>query len=278
MNSNRRTIAWWMVLVLAAALLLTGIRSSEEWWAIPGFVALAIASVWVVGPIRLHRDHWLSADPTFDPFDPDDPETSTALGNCIRRATGDLESLGFAAVGHYRLEDHTPGVVGTLSLYENRPARDLAKLIVLTAGERTVTTLTFVSEYADNTAFATSDFETPLLTPPAAIRPGSMTFPGIGDACRLYRAHRAGQRGQGEPLEDPIGGDPVAYCRVVDGRVRCFWVWVGYYTLDAERRLLRPTWKGAILMAWKATAPVPSIRKILRRRLAAWVLAKLGIE
>jgi hypothetical protein len=30
--------------------------------------------------------------------------------------------------------------------------------------------------------------------------------------------------------------------------------------------------------AWKATAPVPSIRKSLRKRRAARVLAKLGIE
>jgi hypothetical protein len=269
---NRPTIAWVMWVILISAFILAVLRDPGGWFW-PVLLATAFVYGWAQIPIQIHRKHSFPTDTAFEPFDPDDPQTVAA----VARVTAALDSLGFVPIGHLRVAQPSPGFHCTVSLFENRPARDLARLLVLSTGERTEEILTFVTEYAAGPPYETCGSDMLRLTPPPPIRSGSMAFPGIGDAGRLYRAHRAG-RGQGEPLEDPINGDPAAYLRAREERVYRHWVEAGHYTPDAEGHVLRLTWRGAIVMGWNWTAPVPSIRKALRRRRAARVLAKLDIQ
>jgi hypothetical protein len=158
-----------------------------------------------------------------------------------------------------------------LSLFENRAARVLARLLTLYAGRgkamRRQTLLVFSTEFADGGEIATNNSRTLSNSPPCPWRT-IVNVPDAEGARDLYRIHtdvvaHLSPRSEAVPLE----GDPGAYQQAYTNRERVRFVECGYMYLDPEADCYRATWKGAVLMAWKLLWPVSAIRRArLRRR------------
>jgi hypothetical protein len=56
------------------------------------------------------------------------------------------------------------------------------------------------------------------------------------------------------------------------------WVAGGYYAIDEERGVVRPTWKGAVLITWRLLWPVKPMYRSRRRRATRQLLERLGVS
>src|SRR5262249_15015400 len=153
---------------------------------------------------------------------------------------------------------------------------DVAKVIVSVSSSTRVSFLVFASELADGTELTTSNSDFLAVTPPLRDGMRPMAFPGIDDAARLYAVHQA--RVGDDVRRRPDVDDPDAYMRRLEERILDHHVACGYYYPVEDEHLLRPTWKGAILMAWKFLWPVPPVRRAWRRLRAEIALRRLPIH
>jgi len=267
-------IADLMVAVAVVALLL-GLPSltSERWfWVV--VLAAVFGRPWLVNPWILYRNNWIGLDVTYHPLDLDEPEVPETVKAVTLAAAADLASLGFAVLGHFRLEQaNSVQISGYVTLFENPRTLDLAKLINSCLPGRVSTTLNFFTEYRDGTAFGTSDRRTPSVTPRTRLRPGSRSFSQVEDARRLYEIHQALADHAGR-FDTPVR-DPAAFLKEATVRELAAWVARGYRRLDRSSGRLRMTWKGAVVAGWVLTPPVPAVNLAWRRWRAGRVLRRL---
>jgi len=99
------------------------------------------------------------------------------------------------------------------------------------------------------------------------------------DAPSLHRVHaQVGDALGGAGDRMGIGDDPAAFLRDVSTRSLANWVANGYYALDADHGVVRPTWKGAALITWRLLWPVKPLYRARRRRATEQLLERLGIS
>src|SRR5262249_45021751 len=140
--------------------------------------------------------------------------------------------------------------------------------------------LVFTTEFADDTRLLTSNNQTLSPLPRIRIREGSMSFPDIDDPSRLYAIHQATLAlfARDAARLDNVIDDPAEFLRSAHQKDVTRFAECGYYYLDRERIVYRLTWRGAILMTWKALWPFKRIRELLRRARAARLLQDLDLS
>jgi hypothetical protein len=267
--------------LLALVVALTAYQWAQSGrpplYALTALAALALLIVslpllpWVLGPVLIRRSYRFAPELVTEPFDPEDPETPAAVRDSIEETARALAAEGFTPRAHLLTENESPHGLMFLTLFENRPARVLARLLTLYAGRgkamRRQTLLVFSTEFADGTEIATNNSRTLSNTPPCPWRT-IVSVPDAEGARDLYRTHTGvvahlSPRSEAVPLE----GDPAAYQQAYTNRERVRFAECGYLYLDPEADCYRATWKGAVLMAWKLLWPVSAIRRArLRRR------------
>jgi hypothetical protein len=282
MAEGRRTttIAGLMTVVLIAALALAFPRLVEEPWFWAVAVAWLVGSQWVMAPIRIHRTNAFPIEKDYLPFDPSGPEVPEAIADQFRRATADLESLGFGLRGYFRPDRHSPLVIGHVGVYEDPRSGEVAKFAVAATRAKVSATLALFAKFADGTELVSSDGANLPNWPPPKWMIGQ-AFPGIRDAAALLEVHRARLARHGAP---PVPALPAfddglpAHIRETAARIWETPLGLGFYTRDEAAGAYRPTWKGACLMTWGRLWPVGAIRHALRRRRAVRTLRALGME
>ncbi len=195
-----------------------------------------------------------------------------------------MESLGFRNLGHFRIMNSVANGGVYVTLFENRQSRQYAKLWTVIVGggpiRRAETTLAFFTEFTDGSILVTGNNKTRPLTPRVRVHIGSMAFPWVRDPRRLHEIHMAILDRFGSDairLEIAIQ-DPVEFLRKSHLRESDKNSENGYYYLDEEDAVYRPTWRGSILMAGKLLWPIKTIRAMLARRRSIRVLRELGMD
>jgi hypothetical protein len=247
------------------------------------YVALLLVP-WVMDVIHLKRNAWSSADVRYQPIDPQDRTWPDWIIGVIGEIGPQLEALGFRALGHYGLDGIAPSCTSFISLFENRRTQQIAKHLTAigrspgSAG--TTTMLGFYTEFADGTKLITSNHAARTLRPQRRVHKGSVSIPWVRDPHVLYEIHNlsiAHYAADGIRVERAIF-NPAEFLRADRRDHATKQVETGYYYLDVESGVYRPTWKGAILMAWKLLSPVRSVRRIWGHRKAIRILRELGLE
>jgi hypothetical protein len=282
MRPPRPTIANLMLTVLFVAIFLhTFQRRAIDPSIIFVFVVCGLALIpWVIGPVLIHRTQWVASDPEYVPIDPGGPETPPPVADAIREVVAGLTRLRFVPLGYYYVSNQVPNVEGYVTLFEDGRTHDVAKhLIVIAGGTNFVSHLVFCTEFADGTEFLTSNVANPGVWPLVGERSHRMAFPSLHGAACLHDAHQAMIERVGGMWRrrDLIHGDPFAYLVASETKQLAGQIGTGYYWLDETRRQYRPTWKGAVLMAWKLLWPVGAIRRMWRRLRGWWTLRGLGL-
>jgi hypothetical protein len=246
--------------------------------------AVILVRPWITDAIRLKRGLWSSADPPYQPFDPQAGDIPVWVVETIRRVVPQLEELGFKTLGHFALDGAVPDCTSFISLFENRRTRQFAKHLAVigrASNSRAMTTvLAFFTEFADGTKLITSNHAMRALEPQPAVREGSMSFPRVCNPHHLLEIHDASvahYAGEAIRVERAIV-NPTVFLRTVRREQVAKHVETGYSYFDEESRQYYPTWKGAILIATKLWWPIKGIRDWSLRRRAARMLRELGLE
>ena len=284
--SNPATIGRLMRLVFVAAMLLWLCR--QQSFDLPPWLvllALAFGTPWIVSPLKLKQTHWTTADPHYEPLDLPSEQTPPPVIESVAAISPQLESLGFTNRGHFRISRSVPNGGAHVTLFENRQSRQYAKLFSTfsTAGgtrKVTSTSLAFSTEFDDGLTLVTANRKTQPLTPRIRTHEGSLAVPWIGNPRRLYEIHNAciTHFGNSASRADIPIKDPIDFLRNSQLKETAKFAESGYYYLDEDARVYRPTWRGAILMTWKLLWPAKPIRAALASRRSARVLHELGIE
>jgi hypothetical protein len=235
----------------------------------------------VLGPILVHTNQRVAAHPAYEPFDPDAPETPTAVADFLRQTRDELAPEGFALLGHFFQGSTVPKVMSFVTLFHNPRSLDSAMAAALYARTEQGTKMKgayveFFTRFQDEVRVVTNNSTTLRVFAPV---PGKtvVSVPQIDEADKLWRIHQAVLRVHGSlankvaPLEGTVLESlQKSLTREMTGQVEA-----GYYYLDEDADAYRPTWKGAILMTWKLVWPVGPIRRALRLRRAARLLDTL---
>ncbi|MBO0699000.1 MAG: hypothetical protein J2P46_11445 [Zavarzinella sp.] len=225
----------------------------------------------VVAPARMRARSWQAANPVYSPEDED------GLPTAARRAADDLRALGFRDRGTWR-HDGSAQATGRIILLEHPRTRDVAKVMVVTTNRRRSVTFVFQTRFADETEAATTNTRHAVGFPHL---PGQTVawLPEVREAGPLYRVHAQLRDAIGGASERVgIGPDAAEYLRDGSARSLANWVANGYYALDADRGVVRPTWKGATLITWRLLWPLKPLYRARRRRATARLLERLGIS
>jgi hypothetical protein len=240
------------------------------------FAALVVLVVvpwllpFVMGPIRMRSRSWQSADPVYSLDD------EGRLPLAARRTAADLRALGFEDRGTWRHQGAALAT-GRVILLEHPRNHDVARVNVVAVRTRVSVTLAFQTCFADETEVWTANNRLLSGFPPL---PGVTVvwLPELRDAAQLCHVHtQLADALGGARKRRGIGADPAAFLRDVSTRSLANWVRTGYYALDADRGVVRPTWKGAALITWRLCWPVKPLFRARRQRTTQQMLDRLGI-
>ncbi len=243
--------------------------------------AMAIAP-FVLGPVLIHRTHWISLDQALIPFNPDGPGSPEELRSHFAETAEELGRLGFTPERYYQTKRASNNADGSVLLFRNGKTWETAKIltvVAVTGNSRMATSLAvFKSEFSDGTVVGTSNRATASIYPPRKPPIYGRAFPQVREVGRLLEVHRARVENlaAGRIPIDPVGADPDGYIRREDFEApNAHHVACGYSYVDEMARVKRMTWKGAILGTWKLLPPVKQIRLGWERILAARQLGNL---
>ena len=226
----------------------------------------------MLGPVRMRARSWQSTNPVYT------PDEERRLPRSARIAAADLRELGFEDRGTWRHEGAAMAT-GRIILLEHPRTHDVARVMVVTVMSRQSISLALQTRFADGTEAWTTNNRFGTGFPPV---PGVTVawLPEFrGDAPSLHRVHaQLGDALGGACDRMGIGDDAAAFLRDVSTRSLANWVANGYYALDADRGVVRPTWKGAALITWKLLWPVKPLYRARRRRATQQLLERLGIS
>jgi hypothetical protein len=273
-----------MVTVLVAALFLALIRGpmlgAGEINAL--LVCLLIYIIWIYPILIVHR-LTIEANRIFQSFEPDDEQTPEPVRSSIQILVPKLQALGFTALGHYQSFGDIRSVKSFGTLFENRQARQLARLFTVTwlAGPsaRQSTTLVFWTEFTNGTKLVTSNGALSDFFPPIRLCKGSAALPQIHDPCKLHEIHQASlvRFAADAVRRAPELGNPAEYLSFSGFEEHLKQLETGYLYLDKENWVFRSTWKGAILRGLKLRWPMKQLHYAARRQRARRLLSELGI-
>ena len=274
-----------LMLVLFGVALGVFSGSFPEGWFFPGLVAVALLAPFVGGPILIHQTQWQSLDPVFKPFDPRGPESPPEVSMAFDDIEADLDRLGFSPVRSYQTHNVSNNALGFVILFSDPETGEVAKIVAAVGKGGPIrignALLVFGTEFSDGTEVVTSNNRGPRVYPGRLPPFHAFHLPQLRDTPSLLAAHRVLARRfeSGRTRVDPVGDDPDGYLRSREFLIpQAHFVEVGYNYRDEVNEVLRPTWKGAILMTWKLAFPVKQIRQSLRRIKARSLLRELEAE
>lgn len=236
-----------------------------------GCLLLPWLMLFITAPIRMKSRSWQKANPRYTSDD------ESHLPPIARIIAADLRTFGLEDRGTWR-HDGAALATGWVILLEHPRTLDVAKVLVVTTRKRRSISLVFQTRFEDGTEVVTANTRVTAGFPPL---PGMTVawLPAIRDADSLYRVH--------EQLRDALGGtrtpvgvgsDPAGFLQEGSARALANWVATGYYELDLARGVVRPTWKGAVLVTWRLIWPVKPVFRFRRRRATSRLLRQLGIN
>ena len=238
--------------------------------ALAASLVLPLLFPFVMGPMMMRARSSQSASPEYTPDD------EHGLPPAARRAAAILRGLGFEDRGTW-LHEGSARATGQVILLECPRTRDVARVMVVTAFSRRSVSLAFQTRFADGTETWTVNQRILSGFPPVPDLTVAW-LPELRDAASLYQVHAQLRNALGRGCERVgIGNDPAAFLRDVSLRSLANWVANGYYSLDATRGVVRPTWKGAILITWRLLWPIKPLFRAQRRRATRQLLDHLGI-
>ncbi len=264
-------------LALYCAALGAPARYVWELVGLSGFsLILPVVVPWAIRPLVMRRIYRVATVLRFEPFDPDAADTPAEVAAAIRETAAALTPEGFVPRAHLWTDSASPRGTSFLSLFENRPAGVLARLLTLyvRAGElvRRHTAVVFTTAFKDGTEIATNNAKVLSISPASPART-VVSLPEVGDARKLYRVHLELVEHLGATArQSPLEGDPAAYQTAYAAQERARFIEAGYFYRDPHGDCYRATWKGAFLMTWKLLWPVSAIRRFVRRRQAEALL------
>lgn len=212
-----------------------------------------------------------------DPLDPDDDAVDPASRALVADAVGDLERAGFARTTWYRSRSGSVTAVGALLEHPRRG--DLASVVVMGAG--TARPRRFVileTEWEDDYRVTTTDSAMASVFPRV---PGldAESLPSVQEPARLYRVHcaRADRMRRDAPRRHLARGeDPIAAERARQVANLERFAPLGYQYREGDQ--LRPTFRGAFLMAWRLLPPLRQLQRRDRARRERALLRDLGVD
>ena len=247
---------------------------TPEHLVLAAFAACLVLSCllpFLTGPVRMKFRSWQAADPVYTADD------DSRLPGRARFAAEELRALGFENLGTWR-HDGAARATGWVILLQHPRTLDVAQVMVVAAGRRRVVSLLLMTRFADGAEALT--FNSPVVVgfplPPGIT---AAWLPEVRSAAALYRIHvqlRDALRGAGG-LGSRVVPDPAGFLRNRSARVLAAWVEGGYYAVDEQRGIVRPTWKGAVLITWRLLWPVKPMYRAGRRRATRQLLEHLGV-
>ncbi len=239
---------------------------------------LYILPPFIFGPIKLYRNHRMSATSEYETIHPARQVVPEEVWDHIRETVANLNPCGFRVLSHFRKSGIT-GATSFVSLLENANHVTLGKLFtVFVATRRGLPghhSLAFFSESADGMEIVTTNTDTLGHTPHRKKKLG-LHMPEVQNPRELYEFHkRLVESFLKLPKPFNLDGDPAGYMKQYGEAQVAHWVKRGYYRLDATADVYRLTLKGAILTAWKYHQFVKPLRRAWRRYQTNKLLRKL---
>ena len=278
-----------MLLVKSAMLatitaVLYRVTGNEIYLLFLGVLAIPYGMLWIIPPIMLYRRCRINADWSSSLYDPDSPDVPDAVTSTIPDKVARLSVQGFSCVGYFHRQAYSrfPETEGYAALLIHRQSRCAARVGVMYirngAAVNIIKVAGCTTEFTDGTRLATTTTDADL--PMTGLREGSMAFPEITDPCRLFEIHQAAvNRFCGDAFRRDLWNvDPEQLQRESIERATARLVEIGYYQLDEDRQVYRPTWRGAIALTARMRWPIKPLRSFLARRRAARLLRKLGLN
>jgi len=243
--------------------------------AVP-FSLLGIAYVLV--PVRLYRNHSLSACSEFQAFHPSREVVPEEAWDNICEAVSTLVPVGFHLAAHLQTCRSGPTRIVYTTFMENGDHTIVANLnttFVAKPKAQGYTMLGFFTESADRTVIITAN-NAVLAHAPHPENRIVLWMPDIQFPEELleYHLHLVAKFAI-EPKRDVLKGDPSEFMKGLSKTQASHWAKMGYYKLDAAGRIYRLTWKGAMLTAWKELWPIKPARYAWRKHQTNKLLRKL---
>ena len=256
------------------ALFLTG------YWMVA--LAAALTMPYWLGPVVVRLTSKSSAEPAFEPFDPNEDREPARVGAYFTGVTRTLAAEGFTATADLSQRGYSENLAMRVRFFEGAEAgHDAIAFAGYTTGgdvRQLVTHVELLTELADGTVLITNNSPRVGVFSPSTGRE-LVQLPQLHDAGRLARAHRALVARRASPVApsryaaDPARELAHAMVREMDAQVE-----KGLYWVDRAARAYRPTLGGAFLMCWRLLPPMRSIRTARMRRRAAALLRELGMD
>jgi hypothetical protein len=282
-NSSTGKVAAVLLATLVVIGFVINVRSPADLLFFFLLALLYALAMCLCSLIFVRLTHRITADPSTEPFDPCSPELPSAVTDPIALHTSVLESLGFTGAAHLRKRRPTQVNADLyLTLFTNQNSGQGAWILTVVPkslfSSRLLTTLTFVTEFNDETMLTTSNGSTQVLTQ-ATRRRGSMGLPKIQDTRLLYRLHQLtlDYLHSGASRRDLAKNDPFDYQQEVTLREFSRYLEAGDYFLDRTEKWYRPTWKGAAVVSSRLLFPLAPILKIISHRQQVGWLRELGL-
>jgi hypothetical protein len=225
-----------------------------------------------LGPIVIRFRQTQPRSAEFVPTSSGGPAAVRASFDATRDA---LASRAFVEVGRLQQTNSAMAMAGFVQLLEHPNSYAVCSRLVIAdpaSDELRANLVVFVTERTVGPALVTSNAATIVPFPPNP-RFDTVWFPDVRDPAKLYALHgaRVSQPGAGVARRTTVASDPVDYQRRLETASKEHMVRCGYWWLDADTQVYRPTWKGAILMALRLLPPCRQLIRWQRTRRAAAV-------
>jgi hypothetical protein len=234
-------------------------------------IVVPIAINAIKSPIRFRNTSWHTIEPGFE------PSKDTSMPPDVEEIVAEMQQLGFVVLENWVYSGFSRGT-GSLALLEHPQTLDVAKVLITSSGPIRHMISLFQSRFEDGTEINTVNNPFSSGLPPLPEQT-VLWLPEVKDVHQLYRIHTLVIQGQRiRKKKIPIGPNPINYLSEGRDRLLAHHVETGYYYLDKNHNVYRPTWKGAILATWKHVWPLRPLYQSWRRRPTRELLRELGIH
>jgi hypothetical protein len=230
------------------------------------FIQLAaiLGLLHVVSPLALRATYRFSG--TCDPIPVDGNSVPPLVRDLVGRCAPKFESLGFTFLGYFDVGPLVKNAKAYLAYFVNRSSGVFANVSVVTSAAKTVGYFEFSTTFTNGLTLDANTNKTLPLTP---ARPNFLVFrfPEVFDPVELFQIHRALIQKYGTTLQPQMfsQGQETGRIKSQIGQYAAEQAKTGYMYRAKDGQTYRLTWKGAILLAWKALWPTSMVRGWLYR-------------